>query len=681
MYWFSWIHIPVVRRIPFLLLFPLFQNASAQDLIWPTDASRLLTSTFGEFRGDHFHAGIDIKTWGREGYPVYAAESGSVVRVQASPYGYGRAVYLQTHSGRFIVYGHLSRFNDGIEALVRDEQNRTGRYRVRLHFEPQRIPLAQGDLVGLSGSTGIGVPHLHFEIRDSLNRPQNPLQFGFPVQDGIAPDIHAVAVSPLTAGSQVNSDFKPDVFGVVQTEDGLYRIDRTLTVHGELGISLAADDRAEGADNRLGVYLTELWIDGERIYTFRNDRFSYEETESAELVFNPHLGGRAGMRFINLFREDGNRLAFLADARPKAGVIRSGCDTGIAEDGSVVLDEGVHTLWIVAADYFGNQSEAFADFEVIAPKPPRAPDSRPWLRDPDPASFPSESRVRLSKRFIRDYLYFSADDPSGLLNEPVLTVQSGVNHRDDIPMIRTHPGRFAGIFPLSLVRRDVLQIALWDGPVPIDRMAVHVACIRPDEGVTVSSPDGRFAVHFPKGSVYGPLWCAVETPFPDTYDVLPDDAPLSGAVRISMHMGDASLATEQWALYRLDEDGAYVFAGNGRGPGGLSASIHRLGRFALMRDTTAPELLSVWPGNGAAIRGRTPRIRIAFRDALSGIGEEDHYIVRLDGSRLIMEYDPEKDTAVHPLADPIPPGEHVLEIQLSDRCGNALRRISRFTVL
>ena len=35
----------------------------------------------------------------------------------------------------------------------------------------------KGDIIGYSGSTGIGTPHLHFEIRNANEQPLNPLAF------------------------------------------------------------------------------------------------------------------------------------------------------------------------------------------------------------------------------------------------------------------------------------------------------------------------------------------------------------------------------------------------------------------------------------------------------------------------------------------------------------------------
>ena len=48
-----------------------------------------LAGTMGERRPNHFHSGIDIKTEGRQGLPVYAAADGYVSRMKISSFGYG----------------------------------------------------------------------------------------------------------------------------------------------------------------------------------------------------------------------------------------------------------------------------------------------------------------------------------------------------------------------------------------------------------------------------------------------------------------------------------------------------------------------------------------------------------------------------------------------------------------
>ncbi len=78
--------------------------------LWPTEASPYLTSTFAETRSAHFHAALDIKTWGQRGYEVYATRDGVVDRIAIGPRGYGKVVYLKHNDGSYSVYAHLLSF-------------------------------------------------------------------------------------------------------------------------------------------------------------------------------------------------------------------------------------------------------------------------------------------------------------------------------------------------------------------------------------------------------------------------------------------------------------------------------------------------------------------------------------------------------------------------------------------
>jgi murein DD-endopeptidase MepM/ murein hydrolase activator NlpD len=154
--------------------------------LWPLDLpTRYLTSNFMEYRSGRFHAGLDLKTQSKTGFAARAVEDGSIVRVRATPFAYGRAVYLLGESGRTYVYAHLSRFNDPIRDLVRAAREKSGRYRTRLHFEPGEMTVRRGEVLGLTGESGTGGPHLHFEVRDPENGPVNPLHHGFAVPDNM----------------------------------------------------------------------------------------------------------------------------------------------------------------------------------------------------------------------------------------------------------------------------------------------------------------------------------------------------------------------------------------------------------------------------------------------------------------------------------------------------------------
>jgi hypothetical protein len=117
------------RRLPkhLLLVAVLCCPASVggQELGPPLPSWFPITSTFCEYRTQHFHAGIDLATGGRVGVPVLAVGRGHVHRVRVSGAGYGKAVYLCLDNGLTAVYGHLDGFRkrssrSGLGSRVRD---------------------------------------------------------------------------------------------------------------------------------------------------------------------------------------------------------------------------------------------------------------------------------------------------------------------------------------------------------------------------------------------------------------------------------------------------------------------------------------------------------------------------------------------------------------------------------
>ena len=88
----------------------------------PFDIPILLSGTFGELRNNHFHAGLDIRTQGRQGLEVKSVQSGKVNRIRVSTSGYGKALYIEHFDGTTSVYAHLKKFAPKIETYVRAKQ-------------------------------------------------------------------------------------------------------------------------------------------------------------------------------------------------------------------------------------------------------------------------------------------------------------------------------------------------------------------------------------------------------------------------------------------------------------------------------------------------------------------------------------------------------------------------------
>ncbi len=108
----------------FIFFFWFSFNLLAQNnnLHKPLDIPLYLSGTFGELRSNHFHSGLDIKTQGKEGLPVYAVDDGYVYRIKISRNGYGKALYIKHPSGLVSVYGHLKSFNKRIQSYIKQKQ-------------------------------------------------------------------------------------------------------------------------------------------------------------------------------------------------------------------------------------------------------------------------------------------------------------------------------------------------------------------------------------------------------------------------------------------------------------------------------------------------------------------------------------------------------------------------------
>ena len=83
----------------------------------PFDFPLLLSANFGELRPNHFHDGIDIKTEGVTGKPIYSIADGYVSRVLVQHGGYGQAVYVTHPNGYTSVYGHIVAFAPAARAF------------------------------------------------------------------------------------------------------------------------------------------------------------------------------------------------------------------------------------------------------------------------------------------------------------------------------------------------------------------------------------------------------------------------------------------------------------------------------------------------------------------------------------------------------------------------------------
>jgi murein DD-endopeptidase MepM/ murein hydrolase activator NlpD len=249
-------------------------------MVSPIDIPLFLSGNFGELRNDHFHSGIDIKTQGLIGLPVKSVKEGYISRISVSPYGYGRAVYINHPDGKTSVYGHLDHFASKIESAVRDSQYLKESFTVNLFFSPGDFPLKKGEVFAFSGNKGgSAAPHLHFEIRDTrTEKILDPLPwFKNRIKDTRPPEIREVLVFPQTGMGLVNGKPDKQALSLFKNKSGKLAA-QPVKAWGYVGIGIKAYDRMDETTNIYGVNEVILWVDNVEVFHSTMTSFSFDNT-------------------------------------------------------------------------------------------------------------------------------------------------------------------------------------------------------------------------------------------------------------------------------------------------------------------------------------------------------------------------------------------------------------------
>ncbi|GIX43360.1 MAG: peptidase M23 [Leptospiraceae bacterium] len=155
----------LIRKFLTIFIFILNSIIIANEFSWPIDISKenhLITSTFGESRYDHFHAGIDISG---DNLPIYPIQEGNILyldfnsmhtHINRFPSGSGNQIWLDHNNGYWSGYFHLKKF------FIPDKK-----FRISLN-----------ESFALTGNTGRSMgAHLHFFILQDYGRKIiNPFQ-------------------------------------------------------------------------------------------------------------------------------------------------------------------------------------------------------------------------------------------------------------------------------------------------------------------------------------------------------------------------------------------------------------------------------------------------------------------------------------------------------------------------
>jgi hypothetical protein len=351
-----------MKSIHFYLLVFLFSFVFSQGLFAtlpivpegyfrsPVDVKIYLSGTFGEPRSTHFHTGIDIKTQGVEGKSIYAVAEGYISRVAVSPYGYGNALYLTHPNGIVSVYGHLQKFSSEIQEWVKQQQRMQSEFAINMEFmDPSLFPIDKGDVIAKSGNSGgSGGPHLHFELRDSLEHPLNPLLYGFKdwIIDQAKPSIYNLFFYNLDEQRQFTASKK---LKTTLVSSGNYKLNSTVLVNTQqLGIGVHSVDLFTGTSNKNGVYEVKLYDNENLNFHYRVDELSFDNTKHVFSHCDYWQKKNHNNTVHKCFVEKGNKLPTYPLLFNQGEIL--------------LLDDAVHSIRIEVSDFHGNTS--IANFKV-----------------------------------------------------------------------------------------------------------------------------------------------------------------------------------------------------------------------------------------------------------------------------------------------------------------------------
>lgn len=318
----------------------------------PLDIPLYVSGTFGELRSNHFHAGIDLKTQGQEGKRVLAAAEGYISRINVSSSGYGKAIYINHPNGFMTVYAHLQRFNEEIEAYVREHQYRKETFELTLYPSPGQLKVSQGQVIALSGNTGgSGGPHLHYEIRDQGGeRALNPLLFGLNINDRRAPKLFRVKLYEIDHEGNIRDE---RVVDIAPGGNGIYRpVNQTsIKLHNTFAVGVQGYDHQDGSENKNGIYRVAVLVNDTAYFSFQADGIRFDQSRYINAFVDYPAKKNKGQTYYRLYEMPNYNL----DAHPERK------ERGIIH----INDSGSFTLKMEALDFHGNRSEVHIPLDLM----------------------------------------------------------------------------------------------------------------------------------------------------------------------------------------------------------------------------------------------------------------------------------------------------------------------------
>ncbi len=549
----------------------------------------------GELREAHFHAGLDIKTNGGEGLPVYAAADGYISRIKVSEGGYGKVLYITHGNNQTSVYAHLSIFTEELEELALNTQYSRKSYYINIYPKKDRFKVKKGQLIGRSGNTGSSrAPHLHFEIRDPNHRPMNPIKFGFEeVVDNLSPVVFNIAIQPLDINARANGAFEKLIIVPKKLKDGSYVIEDSISAIGLIGVEVQTHDRAEMTYNRYGVNRMEVLLDGKSIYSHEIDQIAFNKNKYIHAFTDFSHRQRKNQTFQRCYIADGNVLNIYPDPSKKGKI-------NVEEDKK-------HSVTLLLYDSFNNKTEV--RLNIVG-----------------------KSNILQLKKEELPKVDIALDPPFYDIYENTIRFQFPKN------LEKRKAKLYSGFFVEEIkasYEKDSKVYFLWDLREGIpDSISYSDLSIKLDIATKIPSDreyiynGDNLTLKFKQNSLLDTLYLSHSFLDDSTFFIGEKYTPFFKPVEVEVK--PKLIPNPSLGVYLIDEDTTYLESQWKKNK--ITFSTTSFGRFTILNDTVPPDI--------SIIRNDKYNLKFKVVDNLSGIGT---YEATLNGEWVLLFYEPKYD--------------------------------------
>lgn len=589
-----------------------------------------LAGSMSEMRSSHFHAGIDIKTSGREGLKVYATATGYISRIKIAPDGYGNSLYIEHLDGNTSVYAHLLSLHEPLATYVRQKQYELKSFDVDLFPDKDLFPVSRGQPIALSGNSGSsGGPHLHFEIRDKNQNILNPLKFGFKeIQDDIPPIAQSLGIRPINIDSRINAQYKRQEFNVVRRGTNYY-IDKPIEVWGKVGLELLAHDKLSGAANKNGIPCIEVKLNSKRVFYQNIQQMSFNDQRNILVHTNYAVTMQTGRRFAKLYKDDGNELKFYEDS---AG-------TGYLQIYDTLLHNVVVNMW----DPYGNISSLH--FLIKGNK------GKEFLTKQN-----NGNRIDQSRYYVDNNTLVCISEWAGPNPQQAVFYVSGSKYEVKPAYNVGTEAHF--LWDLRYGIPDSVDLCSSKEKVDLEIMV--------PSGREMTYFDPKMEVKFHTGSLFDTLYLhsshkIKENEQWEVFTFGNELTPLRRDVSLKLMPDLVYPNKAKTHIYNTDDLGNFNFLGGKWNENTISANTRNLGSYTILTDTIPPKI--------NVIRLNKDLLSFVLDDALSGIGK---FELTVAGEWVLMNYDKKRRLIWSEKLDNSKPFSGEMQLKVWDNAGNEL---------